>query len=296
MTSFRSLLGVCILCLSASAQIKGPELPRGPRKRPGFAPGFAPWQNDLMLAFSKDGLNFQSRPKPFLKRAHVPTVVQDKKGRIIALFQWFPVRPRRYFDRIAVRISEDGAKTWTNPRPIRIKGLPKRHVRPCDPAVVRLADGRLRLYFTCDLLDGKGPRCMSAVSEDAVHYKLEPGVRFHARGGVLDPAVVFFKSLWHYYSPGKDRFGSNYHAVSKDGLKFERKPDVLTRHAKLLGSAVATERGIRFYTGRESFFSTDGNVFVPEKGIRVEGNDPGVCVLSDGRYLMIYGKFVWRTR
>jgi hypothetical protein len=257
--------------------------PQPPSERRG------PWDNDLMIARSKDGLEFKTQPGVFVSRAHVPTVAQGKSGRIIALFQWFPLEPRESFDRIAACFSSDNGKTWTKPKPIRISGIPGRYVRPCDPALVVLPDGRLRLYFTCDLRDGRGPACLSALSDDGLNYECEPGIRFSAEGGVLDPTVVRIAGKWHYYAPGPHRSNRNYHAVSSDGLNFKRAEDIVLRDFRMLGGAVAVEGGCRFYDGLRSAFSPDGYRWKIEPGNRLPGPDPGVVRLKDGNFLAIYG-------
>jgi hypothetical protein len=86
-----------------------------------------------MIASSKDGLHFETRPEVFVPRAHVPTVAQDATAQIIALFQWFPFEPAESFDRVTASFSSDGRRTWTRPRIINITGIPAKHVRPCPP-------------------------------------------------------------------------------------------------------------------------------------------------------------------
>ena len=69
------------------------------------------------------------------------------------------------------------------------------HVRgwanPVDPSVVLLEDGQFRLYFTSGPREGGSqPSTYSALSNDGVHFTVEPGVRFQADGMVLDPNVL----------------------------------------------------------------------------------------------------------
>jgi len=271
--------------------------PRLPQAGPGELPTplpppgrRGPWDNDLMISRSNDGLKFKTQPRVFVPRAHVPTVAQDKTGRIIALFQWFPLEPRESFDRIAASFSGDNGATWTRPTTIRIRGIPGRYVRPCDPALVVLHDGRLRLYFTCDLLNRRGPACLSALSDDGLNYECEPGTRFSAKGGVLDPTVVRIGERWHYYAPaGPHGSNRNYHAVSSDGLNFKRAEDIVLKNFRMLGGAVAVEGGCRFYDGRRSAFSPDGYRWKIEPGTRVPGPDPGIVRLKNGNFLAIYG-------
>ena len=204
------------------------------------------------------------------------------------------VRFPRDFDRIAVLISSDGGKTWSEPQVIEIEGLPERHSRPCDPMLVVLEDGRFRLYFTCSPRCGERPRTLSAISDDGLHFRVEPGDRFaDPENDVLDPAVVFFRGKWHYYAPIQGRRNRAYHAVSEDGLNFRRMSDVDTGDITFLGCAVVDGDRLRFYGtgpgGVRSAISDDGERWTVEEGIRLDGGaDPGVVRLPDGRWLMVY--------
>src|SRR3954464_11810148 len=88
------------LSAAAAAAQPGPQKPR-----------FGPWDRDLVIATSADGLAFADA-KPFVERGGVPHVARDAKGRLIAAFQWFPIDRPEAFDRVALRISEDDGKTW----------------------------------------------------------------------------------------------------------------------------------------------------------------------------------------
>ena len=78
----------------------------------------------------------------------VPTVVHLKDGRLLAAFQHFPENDSRNFDRVAVRFSSDEGRVWSKPEPIVVEGMGKGLMRPFDPTLVPLPDGRVRLYFT----------------------------------------------------------------------------------------------------------------------------------------------------
>ena len=90
----------------------------GERMRPQRRQG-APWNNDLKMLRSMDGMEFTERTT-FVERAGVPCLTQDKNGRLIAVFQWFPFERRDAFDKIAVKFSEDSGKTWSAPRAIEL--------------------------------------------------------------------------------------------------------------------------------------------------------------------------------
>jgi hypothetical protein len=258
---------------------------------------FGPWDRDLVIATSADGLVF-SDPKLFVERGGVPHVARDAKGRLIAAFQWFPIDKPDAFDRVAVRISEDGAKTWGEPMPARFKDLPAGQQRPFDPTLILLEDGRLRMYFTSTHPDRRTPAIYSAVSTDGVEYTFEPGVRLGVEGEpVIDCAAVRPGKVTHLFSPVQ-KTSRAYHAVSDDGLTFKRVDDVSiendrSRGRAWLGCALAIGDGnMRFYgTGNRddgwSATSADGVAWKLDETTRGLGLDPGVAPAGDKRFVVI---------
>ena len=92
-----------------------------------------------------------------------------------------------------MHFSSDEGRTWTPAEVIRLQGLPKGMRFPFDPTLVPLPDGRVRLYFTSRLpAAGEAlPAIYSAISDNAVDYVFEPGLRFGIAGrAVIDCAVV----------------------------------------------------------------------------------------------------------
>ncbi|MBI4618150.1 MAG: exo-alpha-sialidase [Planctomycetes bacterium] len=268
-----------VLVLAASAA--GQETPR-----------FGPWDSDLTLHESSDGLTFREIGR-FVERGGVPSLVRDSTGRLVAAFQWFPFEREGAFDRVAVCISEDGGRTWTDPQPIEVEGLPESYERPYDPTLVPLDDGRIRIYFTSRDSDGAVQATYSAVGSDGVRYSFEPGIRFSVEDGmVIDCAVVRTGSTFHYFAPVQGADGEGYHAVSEDGLQFRRLEDVrMPGRRTWLGCAVLVNGRIRFYGTEKgavwSAVSTDGLAWELEPGRRASGADPGVAPAGEGRWLMV---------
>ena len=275
----------------------GPGESRGPGRSGGGEgqgrrpPGNGPWNNDLVFMESPDGIRF-GKPRAFVERGGVPSLVIDARGRLVAAFQWFPFDDRAAFDRVAVSTSEDGGATWSAPRPVEFPGLPEGMVRPFDPTLVLLEDGRFRMYFSARGQRDRNPFTASAISGDRFRFEAEPGVRFAVAGRpVIDCAVARLGAGWHYFAPVQDSTGKAYHAVSDDGLAFRRLDDLsLEGDRNWLGCALAVEGGLRFYgsgSGGWTAFSADGLRWVLDAGARTGGVDPGVAALGGNRFCMV---------
>lgn len=265
-----------------------PQAPRGPQD-----PADGPWNRDLVVFRSQDGLAF-SRPVTFIERAGVPCVIADARGRLVAVFQWFPFDRREAFDRVAVAFSTDRGESWSAPQPMVVNGLPGGLMRPFDPTVVQLADGRYRLYFTSNTEGPTGvPAIYSAVSDDAVTYQFEPGARFAPAEGTVDAAVVLFEGAWHLFSHNqRANTGAGYHATSADGLVFTRRADVSVGAGRQwIGNAVAVGGRLRYYgSGRDGVWSAvseDGDTWSVEPGVRAAGGDATAVALDSGAVLLI---------
>ncbi|MFM1770213.1 MAG: hypothetical protein RJA22_2742 [Verrucomicrobiota bacterium] len=259
-------------------------------------PRMGPWNNDLELSRSRDGKPF-SQPTTFVERAGVPCLAQDAQGRLIAVFQWFPMDRREDFDRIAIAFSTDKGATWTEPRRVTFTGLPEDYVRQFDPTIVVLPDGRFRLYFTSHPGFNPGQEntaIYSAISKDALAFAFEPGVRFAAaEENVVDCAVARLGDTWHLYAPLPRQEGRAFHGTSRDGLQFERQPDVsLPDSGTWIGNVIAVEGGLRFYgSGRDGLWSArskEGISWQLEEGLGLRGGDPAVWRLPDGELLAVF--------
>jgi hypothetical protein len=268
-----------------------------------------PWQNDVLVYRSTaDG---RSTLLHAFERAGVPTLARLKDGRMIAAFQHFPKDDAQNFDRVAVAFSSDDGKTWSKPAPITIEGMETGLMRAFDPTLVPLPDGRIRLYFTSNRaarFEESTPAIYSAISSDGIQYKFEPGVRFGVEGRVvIDCAVCLHKGLFHLISPDNgtaedmrremetrqppSSSGMGYHAVSKDGLTFERVADVkLNAESRWLGNLLSDGTNMTFIgTGRGLWMATssDGVAWTPIAAPHVPGADPGLVRFDDGTWFII---------
>ena len=108
------------------------------------------------------------------------------------------------------------------------------------PEVIPLPDGRYRMYWENLNLAGASV-ILSAVSDDGMTWKQEPGVRYgDDQGDYGSPRCVYFESdsgggdgwkyrlyIYEYLSDPPPRAGKHIiSAVSDDGLHFEREPGV----------------------------------------------------------------------
>jgi len=274
-----------------------------PADRPG------PWDNDVLVY--RSDLDGRLEKLTTFERAGVPTIARMKDGRLIAAFQHFPQDDNRNFDRVAVRFSRDEGRTWSQPDPIVVEELEAGLARPFDPTLVPLADGRIRLYFTSNRnadFRRSIPAIYSAVSSDGLRYTFEPGARFSIEGRiVIDCAVALHNDVFHMIVPDNGtpeemalhqqrhvppRAGTGYHAVSRDGLKFERVADVtMNSRDQWLGN-LQTENGALLFFGTGAgpwpVVSADGVHWDTDRGAgQVPGADPGAVKLTDGSWLLV---------
>ncbi len=277
--------------------------PQPARNRPG------PWNNDVLIYHT--GSEGRSEQLATFERAGVPTVARLGDGRLLAAFQHFPQDDERNFDRVAVSFSSDEGRTWSKPQPIQMEGLEAGLMRPFDPTLVPLPDRRVRLYFTSNRsrdFRNSTPAIYSAISSNGSHYVFEPGVRFALEGRiVIDCAAALHGGVFHLIVPDNGtanelmagqarrsppRGGTGYHAISRDGLKFERVADVtLPADNRWLGNLQSDGAQLVFFgtgPGPWPVVSADGVSWTPgEPSVRVPGADPGAVKLRDGSWLLL---------
>lgn len=130
--------------------------------------------------------------------------------------------------------------------------------------VIRLADGRYRMYFSDLPRPGDPPgnhHIKSAISPDQVTWTVETGVR------IGPGAPVLTESSEHPFALG-----------NPDG-------SVTLYYGKFTGGGSASPEGLYHAT------STDGLTFQQETYDVFFGNDPDALRLSDGTLVMYYGQF-----
>ena len=248
-------------------------------------------------------------PGARLENATVPNIYRMEDGRI-----------RMYYGGqggILSAISQDGI-AFTKETGVRVpsgsQDSPEMIVS--DPTLVRLNDGRVRIYYKGATGPG-GPgqsvhMIFSAISSDGLHFEKE-GIRIDSRqtpdrgwASVPEAIVLPDGSVRLYYvSDGLDVKHGVVSAISDDGLAFTREETRLSgfvdpavvrlANGKYLMLAVAfpfSSKGklTDAAPGIYSFTSSDGINFEDRQLVLAgEGNiDPAIIDLGDGAYRVYY--------
>ena len=248
--------------------------------------------------------------------ADTSSVARMNDGRLLLAYQGFPAGDKAEFNRTAVRFSQDDGRTWTDAAPIVVDGIDPNLAPPFDPAIVALPDGRVRLYFISYVKPEGKPSApptrtsiYSAVSSDGVRYQFEPGVRFTVEGRVvLDAAAALHQGVFHLIVPdngtaseflerrecGEAQPGGNgFHAVSKDGLAYERAADLTlpSTENRWWGNLLSDGESLLFFgtgPGPWPLVSKGGMRWEPvAKPLALAGVDPCAIRTRDGGLLLI---------
>lgn len=264
------------------------------------APSESPGAFRLLAARSSDGLHFERMGQIITDQANVPDLIVDEQGWVYLYYTGGQVGNRH--NATALAISADGGETWVF-KYVEFSGFPGGP--PVDPDIVRLPDGRLRMYVTT----GTGGRIAIAYadSEDGIHFTYGGEAFGLDDANVLDSTTFFVDNTWQMFTLDGPR-PEQWRATSVDGATFTPQGKTLftAGGANYIGAnGVPVDGGYRMYgffiPNRDfrSFFSTDGVAWVAEEGVRLafdpasglEGSyikDPAVARLADGSYLMVY--------
>ena len=255
-------------------------------------PRFNPYQNDLFFFEStkQDFTNPTIKIK-IAERAHVPNLLIRSSGEIIAYFQWFPHGRKEcnskvhWYDSTGFVKSKNG-QTWTAPRFISISEVPSNLTDkmgvPMDPSAIELKDGKIRLYFTIE--DSIDPakalaKIYSAISDDGQNFYFEPGTRFEVEGhDVRDPTIAYVANAYHLYIPQFRGNGMGYHALSDDGISFQRQDDVRLSSGKgdWLGGASSDGKSLYFFGSPNWVARTENGTNWKQAREHQLGPDPGI--------------------
>lgn len=269
--------------------------------QPGQPMG-GPYFHKVQSASSEDGLTFTLDERVLLEHASVPASVVLPDGRIRIYY----VDASKLPETANVAESQDGGRTFT---PLGLVITNRTRSKALDPAIVRLPDGRWRLYyFACSRNpDEEGAHEIhAAISSDGVHFKEEQTV--FAREGLVDPDVWWNGKEWlMFVFSGAER--ETIVARSQDGLKFDYVGPLGLRGWGTVAPIKLDDGRFRLYAFEQrtqrsigSFVSADGLRWTHEPGTRLtvtEGKqitDPFVLRLKDGSWKMIFKMDEYRNR
>lgn len=264
-----------------------------------FCQGNFPWNNPLKIAWSSDGIIFNT-PAVFQDSSGVPSVIKWKGDTLISAFQWFrQPNPSLTWDRVAVKFSFDNGRTWSKPKPIVVNGLPANYQRPFDPTLTVFRNDSIRIYFSSSNgfpkngLDAS-VNTYSAKSSDGINFYFESGSRVDEPSKqVIDPAIIFFNTSWHYLSPiGSPQQGA-YHYVSPDGLNFTPVSNITSDnfHNWTGNFMIENANELRFYGSGAIIwynYSANGSIWSGYINTNIQGGDPSVLKIKNNNYLMVY--------
>lgn len=225
-------------------------------------------------------------------------------------------RARLYYCKdggILSAISKDGL-TFTKESGVRISPGTGFELQVCDPTIVDLPDGKMRMYYkgASSLNPGPGQsihKIFSAISSDGLTFQKE-GLRIDSEtngdngwASVPDAIVLPDGKVRIYYvtaAAGEHGIGS---AISSDGLKFVKEqglrvpnlvdPALIMMNDKyLLFAASIDERFAALPKGIYYLESTDGLNFDESMTVFQSDNvyDPSVLKIDESTVRVFYGK------
>ena len=253
-------------------------------------PPAGPYVHRVETATSADGLTWARDGKTVLEHASVPDAVLTASGAVRIY----------YVDASNVPENANCAElrgATTAVLGCRIVGIPTR--KALDPAIVRLADGRYRLYYFAadDRPDASGAhQVRSAISRDGMRFTDE-GLAF-SHGGLVDPDVFWTGKEWLMYVFAD---GDTIVARSPDGRRFTFVGSLGLRGYGTTSPVRLPDGRFRLYafaqggqTDFVSFISNDGVRWTKEDGVRLQAaageqiTDPQVVRLRDGTWKMVF--------
>lgn len=259
----------------------------------------SPWQSPLRICTGSNGITFGTSSL-FQDSAGVASVIRigsSSSDTLLCAFQWFPApQGNPKWDRIAVKFSYDGGSSWTTPTKCIFIGLPGGYQRPFDPALVKLSNGQIRMYFSSSSTinpPAGGIDTYSGISNDGITYTIDPSVRFDSpTKHAIDPTLAFFGGTWYYNSWTSSNGDGAHRAISNDGLTFTTQAMNSYDGSHLwLGNYFVDGSLLKFYgcgSGMWVNASNDGSTWGTYTNVAVMGADPSVTKNKNGTYVMVY--------
>ncbi len=240
-----------------------------------------PYWHTIYRAYSSDLVNWKKDETFKLEHASVPDILKKDDGFILYYVNG-------QIDTADCSISSDGkAFSYGD---CRIYNFTEE--KAWDPDVIRLDDGRYRMYFFAPNLGNRNNRIMSAISDDGINWLQEEGVRFQYPN-ILDPSVIKIGESYFMYAWFGERPEDNTIIIAKssDGLTFTEEkelklgggiPDIRKIGDREYGMFFCKDGGISMAT------SEDGLTWGSVRSIFKQACDPTVEKSDDGRWVMYY--------
>lgn len=270
-----------------------------------------PWARRILGAYSNDGLTWTKTNTVITDQADVPSLVVDDAGMLYLYYYGWTIGALQ--NAPAVATSADSGTTWTF-HYLQFSGFPGRG-DVSDPDVV-YENGVFRMYGTSR--DGGNAHILYGEGTDGIAFTYG-GVAFQPTA--LDAGVASIYKVsngWNMYSlaslglSGREEAGKHWFATSTDGKAFTSNTGPYFRvnnEAYFNGNVTVVNGGYRMYlfseggNGIRSWFSTDGEAWVLEEGVRVALDessgkemryvgDPDIVQLPDGRFFMAYATLI----
>ncbi len=268
-----------------------PGAPPQGKAQPGAQGG--PYLHHIESATSQDGLSWTKDERVLIEHASVPTAIVTPEGKV----RLYYVDASKIPETTNCAESSDGGKTFTVLNCV-IEKLSSE--KALDPSIVRLSDGRYRLYYygaagNPDTQDTH--YIVSAISTDGVRFTEEGRVFNYP--GLVDPDVFWTGKEWLMYVHALQQ--GTIVARSKDGASFEYVGAFSPEGYGTTAPVKLDDGRFRLYAFNQrgqatfhSFTSTDALTWTPEAGERLKAKegteitDPFVVRLADGTWKMFY--------
>jgi hypothetical protein len=244
--------------------------------------------HQVYRAFSNDGYEFTAEDKLLIDHASVPEGAIGPDG---AMWVYFINGEAGKHGLFVAREEENGQ--WQLIDCVRLNGQFEGNA--VDPDVIRLSDGRYRLfYFLGNFVSrpqpGQSPEhpIFSAISEDGIHFTIEQ--QLIAVEGVTDPTVAQLPNGGWLMALAQVQENRTLLAASADGYNFEL-TGVVVETPGIPELTAMPDGRVRLYLSNSLISEDGGQTWAEETQRFVPGPDPSLVAMPDGSYTMFYKKF-----
>jgi hypothetical protein len=287
----------CVVAtLLAATLVIGLSVANGAVAQSPPPPQAGPYLHRVLSAVSPDGLTWTADNHVLLEHASVPCAIMTPEGNI----RLYYVDASQMPETANCAESTDGGSTFT------VLGLTIANLtalKALDPSIVRLVDGRYRLYYygpaTQDPSAAGAHSIYSAISDDGVAFTEEQQV--FSYDGLVDPDVFQVRrGLWYMFVFSLAD-GRTIIAKSRNGTTFKYLKPLALENWGTTAPVKIDKRRYRLYAFNQngqqmigSFVSRNALKWTQESGDRLTAapdeqiTDPQVIQLPDGSWKMFY--------